>query len=141
MTDEQLTKIRWLGRAFHAEKNARAWLAKLERDRALAERLTPGRSAGGSTGNATETALLRLAETERETQDRLCKLIAVREEIAGSIKSVDDLDMQTILVRRYLAYEKMELIAEKMHYDIRTVQRKHKAALDKLVIECHPNMC
>ena len=27
---------------------------------------------------------------------------------------------------------------EKMHYDLRTIQRKHKRALDEVVIECHP---
>lgn len=140
MTEEQQTKIRWLNRAFHAEKAARAWLAKLERDKALAERITRGTSDmhGSSGSNSTEDALLRLAQTEEETQARLRELVAIRDEITAAVKSLVDLDMQAILVRRYLAYEKMELIAEKMHYDLRTIQRKHKAALDAIVIECHP---
>lgn len=140
MTQEQLTKIRYLNRAFHAEKAAKAWLAKLERDRSLAERISRGLSSGSgsASGNSTEDALIRLADTERETQQRLRELAAIREEITQAIAAVDDYDMQAILVRHYLAYETFELIAEKMHYDKRTIQRKHKAAIDKVVIECHP---
>ena len=136
MTQEQLTKIRYLNRAFHAEKAAKAWLAKLERDRSLAERISRGLSSGGgSSGNSTEDALIRLADTERETQERLRELAAIREEITQAIAAVEDYDMQAILVRHYLAYETFELIAEKMHYSLISVRRKHKAALDKIELE------
>lgn len=140
MTEEQLAKIRWLNRAFHAEKAARAWLAKLERDRALAERITRGTSDthGSSGGNSTEDALLRLAQTEEETQARLRELVTIRDEITAAVKSLEDLDMQAILVRHYLAYEPWELVAEKMHYSVRSIKYKHKAALDKVCIELHP---
>ena len=141
MTTEQLERIRWLNRAFHAEKAAKAWLAKLERDRSLAERITHGGGSPGGTpsGNSTEDALIRLATTEQETQQRLRELVTIREEITQAIAAVDDYDMQAILVRHYLAYETFETIAEKMHYDKRTIQRKHKTALEKVVIECHPD--
>lgn len=139
MTQEQLTKIRYLNRAFHAEKAAKAWLAKLERDRSLAERISRGLSSGGgSAGNSTEDALIRLADTERETQQRLRELAAIREEITQAIAAVEDYDMQAILVRHYLAYETFELIAEKMHYSERSIKYKHKAALDKVCIDLHP---
>ena len=135
MTQEQLTKIRYLNRAFHAEKAAKAWLAKLERDRSLAERISRGLSSGGgSTGNSTEDALVRLADTERETAIRLRELVAIRDEITGVISKIGDYDMQAILVRHYLAYETFELIAEKMHYDESTVRRKHKKALDMIAL-------
>lgn len=139
MTAEQLDRIRWLNRAFHAEKAAKAWLAKLERDRSLAERISRGLSSGGgSAGNSTEDALIRLADTERETQQRLRELAAIREEITQAIAAVEDYDMQAILVRHYLAYETFELIAEKMHYSERSIKYKHKAALDKVCIDLHP---
>lgn len=137
MTAEQIERIRWLNRAFHAEKAAKAWLAKLERDRSLAERISRGLSSGsgGASGNSTEDALIRLADTERETQERLRALAAIREEITQAIAAVEDYDMQAILVRHYLAYETFELIAEKMHYSLISVRRKHKAALDKIELE------
>ena len=71
-------------------------------------------------------------------QEALRALVDVREEICNAIREVEDLDAQTILVRHYLAYEKIDLIAEKMHYDKRTIQRKHNQALEQVVIECHP---
>jgi len=138
MTLDQLAKIQWLNRAFHAEKNYKAWLAKLERDRSIAERLTRSTDGTGSpSDNGTETALIRLADTEQRTQERLQELVRIREEITVVIEAVPDLDAQSILIRHYLAYETFEQIAEKMHYDKRTIQRKHKQALDKIVIECH----
>lgn len=143
MTEDQKAKIRWLNRAFHAEKAAKAWLAKLERDRSIAERLSRGSGCPGGTpsGNGTEDALIRLAETERETQGKLRDLVRIREEITQVIRRVEDTDEQTILVWHYLAYQTFDCIAEKMNYDKRTIQRKHKRALDKVVIECHPVMC
>lgn len=138
--DERKQKVAWLNRAFHAEKNARAWMAKLERDRSLAERLTRSGSgaSGAPQGNSTEDCLVRLAVTEEGVQEALRALVDVRVEICNAIRAVEDLDAQTILVRHYLAYEKIDLIAEKMHYDKRTIQRKHNQALEQVVIECHP---
>lgn len=139
MTEEQLAKIQWLNRAFHAEKAAKAWMAKLERDRSLAERISrSGNGTGGGQGNSTEDALIRLAQTESETRERLRELVDIREEISTAIRAVDDPDMQAILVRHYLAYETFETVAEKMHYSVRSIKYKHKAALDKVCIELHP---
>lgn len=135
--EERRAKVAWLNRAFHAEKNAKAWMAKLERDRSLAERIsrsTSGTGTGGAQGNTTEDCLIRLAETQEGVQNALRELAGIREEIAAVIRGVDDLDEQTILVRHYLAYEKFELIAEKMHYDERTIRRKHSKALEKVVL-------
>ena len=136
MTEEQTAKIAWLNRAFHAEKAAMAWRAKLERDRSLAERISrTGDGSGAGQGNGTENALLRLAQTEAETRERLRELVNIREEISSAIRKVDDPDMQAILVRHYLAYETFEQIADKMHYSFITIRRKHKAALDKIELE------
>lgn len=142
MTEEQLTKIHWLNRAFHAEKAAKAWMAKLERDRSLAERISrSGNGTGGGQGNSTEDALIRLAQTESETRERLRELVDIREEISTAIRTVDDPDMQAILVRHYLAYETFETIAEKMHYSERTIRRKHNRGLEKVVLECPVEKC
>jgi hypothetical protein len=135
--EERRAKVAWLNRAFHAEKNAKAWMAKLERDRSLAERIsrsTSGTGTGGAQSNTTEDCLIRLAETREGVQNALRELAGIREEIAAVIRGVDDMDGQTILVRHYLAYEKFELIAEKMHYDERTIRRKHSKALEKVVL-------
>ncbi len=129
MTAEQLSKVHWLNRAFHAEKAAKAWLAKLERDRCDAERIRQSFSQ-----DVVKDVLDRLAVTEQRTLDRISELTQIRDEVTAAIVAVDDLDMQAILVRHYLLYESWEQVAEEMHYDLRTVQRKHKQALDRVVV-------
>ena len=134
--EERRAKVAWLNRAFHAEKNARAWTAKLERDKSLAERISrsPSEGAGAPQGNSTEDYLIRLAATQEGLQEALRALVDIREEITAAIREVEDLDEQTVLVRHYLAYEKFKTIADKMHYDERTIRRKHSRALEKIVL-------
>ena len=140
MTTEQIKKIAWLNRAFYAEKQAKAWLEKQERDRSYAEQLARGYSNLGSVNseNGTEKALVQLAETERRTQEKLATLVKIRDEIVQAIEQVEDSDMQAILVWKYLNYFTFEQVAEKMHYSVRNIKYKHKAALDKLCIDLHP---
>ena len=140
MTTEQLKKIAWLERAFYAEKLAKAYLEKCERERSLAQRLSrcSEGTAGTSSLNPTEDALIRLAVTERQTQEKLKNLVKIREEISEAIQQIEEPDLQAVLVWHYLNYFTFEQTAEKMHYDKRTIQRKHQKALDKIVIECHP---
>ena len=136
MTSEQRRKISWLNRAFYADKNARAWTAKLEHDRSLAQRLTrySDGTGGNSSGNRTEDYLIRLAETERKTQEKLKELVGIREEIIEAIQKLEDSDLQTVLLWRYLEYLTFEQTAEKMHYSERNIRYKHKQALDKLCL-------
>lgn len=141
MTTEQIKKIAWLKRAFYTENQAKAWLEKLERDRSHAEQVSKISSGIGSSSrsseNCTEDALIRLAETERRTQEKLAKLVKIRNEIVQAIEQVEDSDMQSILVWKYLNYYTFEQVAEKMHYSVRNVKYKHKSALDKLCIVLH----
>lgn len=140
MTDEQLTKIRWLGRAFHARHRAAAWIAKYERDKSIAERLSRACGSTHSSGNATESCILRLLETKKRMIAELDRQHDLEVEIEAAIDRVDDPDMHAILVRRYLAGQTFEAIAVRMHYDERTIRRKHKAALDRIVLECPAEM-
>ena len=137
MTAEQLQKIAWLNRAFHAEKAARAWKDKYQRNKALAQRISGGLASSGarSGNNATEDALIRLSETERKTRAKINELIQIQEEIADKIMQIDDNELQAVLVYRYLNCMTFEQIAEKMHYSLITIRRKHKSALDKLELE------
>ena len=139
MTAEQGRKINWLKRAFYAEKTAKAYLEKYEREKSLAQRLsrTFSESSGSPSGNSTEDALIRLAVTERQTQEKLKELFHIREEITTAIQQIDDNDLQAVLVWHYLNYFTFEQTAEKMHYSERTIKYKHKQALDKLCIELH----
>ncbi|MDE6730771.1 MAG: hypothetical protein K2J71_08370 [Oscillospiraceae bacterium] len=86
--------------------------------------------------------LLRLLKKSSNYQDfqnfqdfkkqELEKLARTRQEISDHIAQVPDLELRAILERKYLACQTMAQIAEAMHFDLRTVQRKHKKALDFL---------
>ena len=140
MMEERCKKISWLKRAFYAEKTAKAYLEKYEREKSLAQRLskTFSESAGSPSGNSTEDALIRLAVTERQTQEKLKELVHIREEITTAIQQIEDNDLQAVLVWHYLNYFTFEQTAEKMHYSERNVKYKHKQALDKICIDLHP---
>lgn len=134
MTYDQLEKIHWLKRAYDAEQTAKAWTAKLERDRSLAERTCRkcSQSLGSPSGNTTELLLIHLADTDQKTQNYLKKMIQIQEEITQAITRIPNLELQAVLIRRYLAHETFAQIAEQMHCDERTVRRKHLLALEKL---------
>lgn len=136
MTDEQLKKIAWLDRAFYAEKSVKAWMEKCERERSFAQRLsrTFSGNSSGCSGNSTEDTLIRLIDAERKSKERLNQLVRIREEITETILNVRDDELQAVLVWHYLHYLTFEQIAEKMHYEERTIRRKHKQALDEIVL-------
>ena len=138
--EERKQKVDWLNRAFHAEKNARAWMAKLERDKSLAERISrsPSEGAGAAQGNSTEDYLIRLAATQEGLQEALRALVDVREEITRVIQAVDDLDAQTVLVRHFLNYESLDSVAENTHWGRTTVYRKYRLGLEMLVLNGTP---
>ena len=142
--EERKRKVDWLNRAFHAEKNAKAWMAKLERDRSLAERITRNAAesfqngTGGAGSNSTENYLIRLADTQERLQDALRALADVREEITRVIQAVDDLDAQTVLVRHFLNYEPLDSVAENTHWGRTTVYRKYRLGLEMLVLNGTP---
>lgn len=61
------------------------------------------------------------------------KLINVRCKIDQCINSLEDAELKSLLTMRYLAHSNTFEIAERMHYGRNTVNRKHKAALNKLI--------
>ncbi len=137
MTTDQLAKINWLKRAYDAEQVARAWTAKLEHDRSIAERTNRNglQNLGNPSGNATESLLIQLADTEHKTKIRLKEMMQIQTEITEAIAKIPNLELQTILIRHYLAHETFEQIAEQMHCSTITVKRKHKKSLAILKID------
>ena len=142
MTVEQLEKIAWLNRAYYADIKLNSLISQRYKLRELTQRVSicyEGNSKGKSATrkNGAEDALMRLADIERTIDSEVKNLIDVYTEIDRAIKAVDDPVLQTILKRRYLAFETMEQIAEGINYSVRDTKRKHKKALDKVVTLCH----
>ena len=124
MTTEQLDKIGWLNRAFRADLKANALMAVQEQERKMMLRLGVGEEKISS----------------KAIDDVIDRLIDVRVEISNAIDSLNDYEYEAILNYRYLAYKSMQDIADLMHYDKSTVQRKHKKAIEKLLSKSTPDM-
>jgi DNA-directed RNA polymerase specialized sigma24 family protein len=145
MTEQQNELIKWLNRAFYAEKKLKALEHLRESDRERAERITSvlGSNIKGKSDtrqNNAENSLIRLACSEEKYERFLDRYISLREEVEKKISDLHNDELEALFIYRYLDYMTMEKIAEEMHYDERTIKRKHKAGIEKLspnVTLCH----
>lgn len=80
-------------------------------------------------GNGTENAVLRVMELEERLDREIDELTVKRQEIEQAVNAVPDEVRREVLTRRYLLYQKWEVIAEEMNYSERQVFRIHGAAL------------
>ena len=128
MTSEQEKKRAWLRRAKTAERYVQSLREKITKDKELAQSLL----------NSDDLDSLKLIQKlEQEIQEQwkqIEELLAVRENIKKAISYLHDDELEEILTRHYFLCETIETIAENMHYDRRTIQKKHLKALDKLIM-------
>ena len=72
--------------------------------------------------------------TQNEKLDHECKrLVEIRSKIDKCISSIDDPELKAILTLRYLGHTNTFTIAERLNYSRNSINRKHKAALDKII--------
>lgn len=83
-------------------------------------------------GNVTESAVLGVMELEERLNAEIDELAEKRREIECAVNAVPDEVQREVLTRRYLLYQKWEVIAEEMCYSERQVFRIHGAALKAL---------
>ena len=111
MTEEQIKKIKWLNRARYADEDRQVMEAVSEKDESLG---------------------ISDSDSKRELKSKVEEVAAYREEIKLAIEKIENEQYKKIL--RYLAYMKMDDIADALHKEIRTVQRNHKKAIDAVAI-------
>ena len=137
MTKEQKEKIKWLNRAFRAEKKLGALYYHKERDKDRAKHITAAyggniKGKSDSRENAVEKAFITYSGSTEKYDRFLDNYISIRGEIEKSIESLHDDEIEAIFIYRYLDYLTMDKIAEKMHYDVSTIKRKHKVGIEML---------
>ena len=122
MTDEQKKKVNWLSRAEANEDYIAVLKLQIAREKDAALLLL-------------EPELIQKVEDSiQEQTEKTAELVDVRYEIRKAISSIHDPELEAILVRRYLLYETVPEIARQMFFTVRTVQRKHLKALEKITI-------
>lgn len=85
-----------------------------------------------SRGNITESAVLRVIELEERLTKEIDELTEKRREIERAVNAVPDEVQREVLTRRYLLYQKWEVIAEEMNYSVQHIFRLHCSALKKM---------
>lgn len=83
-------------------------------------------------GNVTESAVLRVMELEERLNREIDELTAKRQEIELVVNAVPDEVQREVLTRRYLLYQKWEVIAEEMGYSERHIRWLHGYALKNM---------
>ena len=129
----------WLNRAFYADKKAKALEMLVSQCRERAQGLSrsgEGNDTGKSDGvkNGTENALMKLAEMEKRFERQKVECVNISDEISKAIEKLHDLDLETVLVHRYLLFHTIEQTAEIMNYSPRAVRHKQKKAIEKLCL-------
>ncbi len=139
MTDKQFEFRHWLNRAFYADKKVKALEMLLRQCRERAESVSvcyEGNDKGRCSGakNGMENALMKLVDTEHKLQRQISELLGISDEISGAIAKLQDNDLETVLIHRYILFHTIEETAEIMNYSPRTVRDKQKKAIEKLCL-------
>ena len=132
------TEVRhWLKRAFYAEKRIRVLDSLIqqcrERSQGLSrcgERNDKGKSSTAL--NGTENALMKLADMELEAAALRAEAAEVSSQVWRAIRSLNDIDLETVLIHRYILFHTIEETAELLHYHPNTVKAKTAKAIEKL---------
>lgn len=86
-------------------------------------------SGAPSGGGVSDGGMSRYAAFADEIDRQLARLSDIKREVSEVISHVPDTTLRTLLVRRYLSFEKWENIAVEMNYSWRQVMRLHGQAL------------
>lgn len=148
MTVEQLEIKHWLNRAFYADKKTEVLKMRVQQCRERAQGFSvcyEGNDRGKTDGskNGTENALMRLADMEMKLTQQIIELLDITDEISEAISKLNDNDLETVLIHRYILFHTIEQTAELMHYTPRTVRRKQAEAIEKMssnVLVCPPKV-
>lgn len=129
-------------------KSAWVWQKQLEADvqmlqdlRDLAEQITPVYSlapGGGGSNDKLGGTIAKMADVEVSVQNDIKQLTEALAATRELIKMLGDEKLQLILFKRYLNYQRWEVIAADLGYSWQYVHKLHSCALKKIKeeIEC-----
>lgn len=128
----------YLRQALVLDMRIDAGFERIQQLRALAERRTAvygrERVRASVAEDARMDVVARIIDAERELDEQIDRMVALKEEIAAVIAGVADARMRMLLELRYLNGCTWEEVAERMHYTVRNVYNLHAAALRMVVL-------
>lgn len=131
--DELKQKLR---SAYGLQKQLEAEFVTLQNLKDVANKVTPAYSlapGGGGTGQRIENATAKIVDLENSIRQDFENLVAALTEIRKLINGVDDILLRSVLHMRYLNYQKWEVIAVNLNYDIRWIHKLHSRGLSAIL--------
>ena len=128
----------YLKQAFYLDKRINSKLEQVESLNALATKATSTLSDMPKSPNRgsskLEDTIVKIIDLQEEINRDIDKLVDLKAEMVGTIKQIQDKELQVILEKRYLCFETWEKIAVEMNYSIQHIFRLHSKALKNIVI-------
>ena len=128
----------YLKQAFYLDKRINSKLEQVESLNALATKATSTLSdmpKSPSRGTSKlEDTIVKIVDLQEEINRDIDKLVDLKAEMVGTIKQIQNKELQVILEKRYLCFESWEKIAVEMNYSIQHIFRLHSKALKNIVI-------
>ena len=126
----------YLKQAFYLDKRINSKLEQVESLNALATKATSTLSDMPKSPNQgsskLEDTIVKIVDLQEEINRDIDKLVDLKAEMVGTIKQIQDKELQVILEKRYLCFETWEKIAVDMNYDIRHIHRLHNRGLKEI---------
>ena len=128
----------YLSQAYRLDQRIDAKIEQVMSLRNLAAKATSTLSdvtpSGTRNVHRMEDIIMKIIDLEDEVNADIDSLVALKHEIVKVIKSVPNLEYQTLLELRYLCFKSWEQIAVEMGYGIDNVFRLHQKALKDLEV-------
>lgn len=133
-----MTIKEYLGQAYRLDQRINSKLGQVEALNDLATKATSTLTGMPKNPNrATSTmadAIGKIIDLQAEINRDIDRLVDLKREIVGVIKTVDNMECQTLLEKRYLCFETWEQIAVDMDYTVRNIYNLHSLALQQITI-------
>ena len=130
-------KIKWLRRYQDSLRRERELSEEVDQLTTRACKVTPaltGMPGGGGDGQSLPRAVESIIQAQQELDAQINQCGAIRREIVAAIDQIANPRDHEILRRRYILGQKWENIAVETGIDLRWVYRRHRAAVQRLVI-------
>ncbi len=134
MTKDELK--RKLKSAWLLYKQIEEHLSELQELRSFACKITPVYSLvprGSGSGQKLENNIAKIADIETLLQDETDEFLKSLQDVRNLIKLIDDPMQRLIMQKRYLNYQKWEVIAANLGYSWQHVHRIHDKALNNII--------
>jgi len=134
-----MTAKDYLSQAYRIDRMVNAKLGQIRCLRDLAANTTAafGDERVSRTRNVhkMEDIIVKIVDLENELSIAVEELVDLKRDIVATIKKVDNAEYQVLLELRYLCFKPWNEIAEDMRYNINSIFKMHRRALDSCKVE------